>query len=139
MTGMQNKVIEICRAFMNKLNYADNRRKAGRGKHGRMSIHIVIAALLFLLAAFQAEAGDKDRYTSKANSIFCINKPAIKELKKYTALRDERAISILFNKGSCSVSRASRVVYLVQEEEDLVRVQPAGTSKYLWTFRNSLW
>jgi hypothetical protein len=112
---------------------------ARQSKKNILFMAIIIAvSLLFSLNALRAQAGEKDRFTSKPNTGFCINLSAIKSLKTCIAQHNKKTFSQLIKEGKCTVSQSSLVVYVVQENKEFVRVLPAGTSNYRWIFKDSL-
>ena len=86
---------------------------------------------------FQADASDQNRYTSRPNTIFCKSLAAMRTLQTSLSLRDGRAASLL-NSKACGVAETGVVVYIVQEEKDVVRVQFASSGKYFWVSRKAL-
>jgi len=125
--------------LMNRFIYFNSGSSARQNRKKIVLIIVIIAVLLMsVVDTVRAQTGDKDRYTSKPNSVFCINLSAIQSIKSSIAQHDQKAISQLINNGKCTVSQSSLVVYVVQEEKEFVRVQQAGSSKYRWTFKNSL-
>ncbi|MBA4390796.1 MAG: hypothetical protein C0399_07645 [Syntrophus sp. (in: bacteria)] len=97
---------------------------------------LLIAAFFLLCGSFQTDAAD-NRYTTRPNAVFCKSLAAMHALQISLSLRDGKAVSLL-NSGECEVAGAGIVVYVVQEEKDIVRVQLTSSGKYFWVSRKAL-
>ena len=98
---------------------------------------LLLVFIFFLLCgSFQVNAAD-NRYTTRPNTIGCKSLSAMHALQISLSLRDGKASSIL-NGKECEVVETGAVVYIVQEEKDLARVQSASSGKYFWVSRKAL-
>ena len=98
---------------------------------------LLLVSIFFLLCGpFQASASD-NRYTTKPNTVFCKSLAAIRMLETSLSLQDGKAAS-LFSNGECEVVGPGVVVFVVQQEKDVVRVQVTSSGKYFWVSRKAL-
>jgi hypothetical protein len=99
-----------------------------------LSLFLIIA---LPLCGHRANASEANRFTSKPGSVFCKSLAAMRELQNSLLRRDGKAASLV-NGQECSVSPTAVVVYVVHEEEDIVRVQMVNSGKYFWVSKQSL-
>ena len=97
---------------------------------------LLIFVFFLFCASFPADAAD-NHYTTRPNAVFCKSLTAMYSLQISLSLRDGKAASIL-NGKDCEVVETGVVVYIVQEEKDIVRVQSASSGKYFWVSRKAL-
>lgn len=104
----------------------------------KLSTYILLLIFVFFLfyGSFQADAAD-NRYTTRPNTVFCKSLAAMHTLQISLSLRDGKAASLLSSR-ECEVAGTGFVVYVVQEEKDIVRVQLTSSGKYFWVSRKAL-
>lgn len=98
---------------------------------------LLVGAFLLFYGLNQVEASDRNRYTSRPNTIFCKSLMAMRTLQTSLSLQEGKG-ALLLNSRACEIAPTEVVVNVVQEEKDAVRVQPAGSGKYFWVSRNAL-
>jgi hypothetical protein len=99
---------------------------------------LFIAVFLILSGSFQAGASEQNRYNSRPSTIFCKSLAAMRTMQISFSQQNKRRIVSLLNSGECKIAETEVVVYVVQEEKDVVRIQMASSGKYFWVSRKAL-
>jgi hypothetical protein len=103
----------------------------------RCSILWLFVTALLLFTFNNADASERNRFTAKPGSVFCLSLNAMHEFRNSLSRRDGEAASLLKNQ-ECRLTATEVVVYLVHEENDAARVQLVTSGKYFWTSKQSL-
>ena len=107
------------------------------GKINKFTLFSLFLIIALLLCGYNAYASDANRFTAKPRSVFCKSLTAMHALQDSVSRKDGRAASLL-NTQECSISPTAVVVYVIHEEENIVRVQLAHSGKYYWIAKQSL-